>query len=427
VKITLNKKIRNSIIVASLFLVLTIPIIAETAVAKPDIDSKTVFLIKNHNQELKNQFGVRHNFDVGFTTFLNEHQVAGLVKAGFELESVPLYQLAPAPPKPCTPWPSCKNGGGDGDSGSSGGARIGEPSTRIPWGVDLMYENLSGNPVGGNGIKIAVLDTGADTSHPDLDITQCKDFTKGPKIKNSCTDDIGHGTHVIGTIAGTGADDNKGIFGVAPEATIYAYKVCGGSGCWTDDIAAAIDYAGSDHPRFPRADIVSMSLGGDSESILIRNAISRNSNILFIAAAGNDGDGLGTIDYPGANPNVMAVAAIHDNEAVADFSSRGIDNDNDFDIDERELEVGAPGVNVESTCTGSYDGAYFDLDEEINGYCTISGTSMATPHVSGLAAKLWQGDASLTRAHLQTIAKLHDLDVDGYDIASGYGLPQVQP
>jgi len=416
VKITLNKKIRISIIVASLFLVLTIPIIAETAFAKPDIDSKTVYLIKNHNQELKNQFGVRHNFDVGFTTVLNEHQAAGLERAGFEIESVPLYQLSPR----CSPMPECKKSGDDGDSGSSGGTRIGEPSTRIPWGVDLMYKNLSGNPGGGDGIIVAVLDTGGDTSNPDLDITQCKDFTKGKKFKNSCTDDIGHGTHVIGTIAGTGAADNLGIFGVAPEATIFAYKVCGGSGCWTDDIAAAINHAGSEG-----AHIVSMSLGGDSESSLIRNAINRNLGILFIAAAGNDGPGYGTIDYPGANPNVMAVAAINDNEAVASFSSRGITNGDDTDIVEREVEVGAPGVDVESTCTGSYDGAYFDLDGEINGYCTISGTSMATPHVSGLAAKLWQGDASSTRAYLQEKAKLHELDDDGYDVASGYGLPQV--
>ncbi len=288
--------------------------ITESFASNSNSDDNPVYLIKSHNPVLKNLYGVRHNFDVGFTTNLNEHQVAGLEKAGFGIESIPLYQLT-APPGACSPWPQCKVGGGDGDSGSSGGSRIGEPSTRIPWGVDLMYQGLSGtNPDGGNGV-VAVLDSGADTSHPDLNIAQCKDFTKGPKIKNSCADDVGHGTHVIGTIAANGADDNLGIFGVAPETTIFAYKVCGGSGCWTDDIAAAID-----HARQQGAHIVSMSLGGDSESSLIRNAINRSPGILFIAAAGNDGPSAGSIDYPGANPDVMAIAAVNINEDVAGLS-----------------------------------------------------------------------------------------------------------
>lgn len=410
-------------LILSSVLVLGFVGISESFASNSNSDEKPVYLIKSQNPVLQNLYGVRHNFDVGFTTHLNDHQVAGLERAGFEIESVPLYQLTP----PCSPMPDCKKGGGDGgDDGSSGGTRIGEPSLgRIPWGINMVYKNTlttvepASLPNGGAPRIVAVLDSGADTNHPDLSITQCKDFTKGQKIKNSCNDADGHGTHVIGTISANGAADDLGIFGVSPDVDIFAYKVCGGSGCWTDDIAAAID-----HARQQGAHIVSMSLGGDRESSLISGAINRSPDILFVAAAGNDNENgkLGTIDWPAAHPDVIAVAAIDSNENVASFSSRGI-NLGDSINGERLVELAAPGVDVESTCTGSFDGAYFDLDGIINGYCIISGTSMATPHVSALAAKLWQGSDDLTRAHLQSVAK--DISAPDYDPATGYGLPQI--
>ncbi len=182
-----------------------------------------------------------------------------------------------------------------------------------------------------------------------------------------------------------------------------AYKVCASS-CWTDDIAKAIDTAGSNG-----ANIISMSLGGDSESSLIRDAINRNSHVLFIAAAGNDGPADGSIDYPGANANVVAVGAIDSGISVPDWSSRGINN-GDYIITEREVELGAPGVSVYSTWS---DGTYN----------TISGTSMATPHVSGLAAKVWQGTAQDTRIFLNGLAS--DIWTAGDDTATGLGLPQI--
>ena len=154
-----------------------------------------------------------------------------------------------------------------------------------------------------------------------------------------------------------------------------------------------------------------MSLGGNTQSSLIRDAIDRavNNGVLVVAAAGNDGPAEGSIDYPGANVNVIAVGAIDSNEDVPSWSSRGINN-GDYIIEEREVEFGAPGVSVESTWK---DGCYN----------TISGTSMATPHVAGLAAKLWQGSASATRDYLQELAKNHDLYTPGDDTATGFGLP----
>ncbi len=398
--------------------ILTILILVASVVALPE-NGNDVYLVKSHRSDLKSKYGIRHDFNVGFTTRLSANGVRNLKAQGVDVERVPLYHIT-KPPGACVPWPECKNG----DDGGSDTSRLGTPSDKTPWGIEKVYNDPAIiSTSGGSGINIAVLDTGANKNHPDLvrRIAQCKDFTKGPRPRNKCDDSIGHGTHVAGTIAADSGADGLGIFGVASEANIFAYKVCGDSGCWTDDIAAAIDYAGANG-----AEIVSMSLGGDSESSLIRDAIKRNLHLLFVAAAGNDGPSLGSIDYPGANVNVIAVGAIDSTEAVANFSSRGI-NDGDFDfvIEEREVEFGAPGVDVESTCTGSFDGAPFDTDGVVNGYCIISGTSMATPHISGLAAKLWQGNAADTRTYLQERAKLHDLDAPGDDPATGLGLPTV--
>lgn len=375
--------------------------LTESFAAKPS-QSDWVYLIKSNDQGLKNMFGVRHNFDVGFTTFLNEPQAAALERAGLGIEKVPLYDIS-KPPGGCDPWPDCKNGGDDG--GGSDATRTTVPTTQIPWGIDKIYRDAQVIPSGGDGIKVAVLDTGVNTDHFDLKnrIVDCKDFTKGPNTKNSCKDDNGHGTHVAGTILADGGSDGLGIYGVAPGAGLMAYKVCASS-CWSDDIAKAIDTAGNNG-----ANIISMSLGGDSQSSLIRDAINRNSHVLIIAAAGNDGPADGSIDYPGANANVVAVGAIDSEISVPDWSSRGINN-GDYVISEREVEFGAPGVSVYSTWN---DGTYN----------TISGTSMATPHVSGLAAKVWQGTAQDTRVYLNGLAS--DIWTAGDDTATGFGLPQV--
>jgi len=163
-------------------------------------------------------------------------------------------------------------------------------------------------------------------------------------------------------------------------------------------------------------------IGGRNPLSSFKGAIARNLHVLFVAAAGNDGPSEGSIDYPGANVNVVAVGAIDVTENVPDWSSRGI-NDGDFVIKEKEVEIGAPGVSVESTWN---DGSYN----------TISGTSMATPHVSGLAAKYWSSGvadanadgittAAEVRAYVQERAKLHDLYTEGDDPATGFGLPTV--
>ncbi len=129
--------------------------------------------------------------------------------------------------------------------------------------------------------------------------------------------------------------------------------------------------------------------------------------VLPVAAAGNDGPIDGSIDYPGAYVKIIAVGAIDSTESVPDWSSRGINN-GDYVIEEKEVEFGNPGVSIESTYNNGC-------------YAYGNGTSMATPHVSGLAAKLWQGNAADTRVYLQNIAI--DIWTTGDDTATGLGLP----
>jgi subtilisin len=360
------------------------------------------FVVHADSPALRAGLPVRHRFPGRFSADLTPAQVEALRRLGIRVAPVGRMQLA-APR--CSPWPQCRDG-----SGSGGSVRVAVPGDPTPWGIELLYGTGSLTATsGGAGVRVAVLDTGVNRNHPDLSrrVVDCADFTGGPagstRVRSgSCEDKEGHGTHVAGTILADGGADGLGIFGVAPEAALLAYKVCSSTGCWTDDIAAAIDRAGRQG-----AHIVSMSLGASQPSPLISEAVARNPQLLFVAAAGNDGPALGSIDYPGADPAVIAAGAIDAGLGVPDWSSRGI-NDGDFVVEAREVELGAPGVGVESTWM---DG----------GYRVLSGTSMATPHVSGLAAKLWQGSAADTRALLQGLAR--DLHEAGDDPATGLGLP----
>ncbi len=152
-----------------------------------------------------------------------------------------------------------------------------------------------------------------------------------------------------------------------------------------------------------------MSLGGEEGHPLVEEAVqyAESKGVLLVAAAGNDGPDEGSIDYPGAYPGVVVVGAINEGREVVVWSSRGVNN-NDGLIGALEVEFAAPGVNVLSTYK---DGCY----------ALMSGTSMAAPHVSGQAARLWQGSGQATRAFLQSIAQ--NLSTPGEDSATGLGLP----
>ena len=283
---------------------------------------------------------------------------------GVTIENVNQFEIV-APPwcDDSSTHPACKDDGDDSDSTRP------TPNDQTPWGIETIYnDDEITATTGGSGIRVAVIDTGI-ADHLDFadengeqKIQQCLDYTGG-KVKSSCKDGNGHGTHVSGTIAANAGTDDKGIYGVASEATLLVYKVCNNGGmCSGDAISAAIEQAADDD-----AHIISMSLGGSSLSTSEKNAINlaTNSGVLVIAAAGNSGPDLDTIKYPAAYHKVVSVAALEDESPlrVADFSSRGLDATSFDETTDRLLEVSAPGRYIESTWK----------DGEYN---TISGTSI---------------------------------------------------
>lgn len=241
-----------------------------------------------------------------------------------------------------------------------------ETVNEIPKGVEIIQAPEIWPETKGKGITVAVLDTGCDTDHPDLidRIIGGYNFTKddgGDSLKFE--DYNGHGTHVAGTIAAT--LNNSGVVGVAPEANLLILKVLGknGSGqyAW---IIKAIQYAIDQ-----KVDIISMSLGGPNDVKALHDVIIEavNQKILVVCAAGNDGDGKDSTDefgYPGFYNEVISVGAVN-----LERKSSGFTNSNN------QVDLVAPGEKIISTY--------------LNGtYATLSGTSMATPHVSGALALL---------------------------------------
>lgn len=363
----------------------------------------------------KDQYGARWDFGKnGFTTTVNTKQYQALMNnKNLKVDMVPEVKAAAKP--------------------GSGAQAV--PSDRTPWGMEAIYNDSSlQSTSGGDGIKVAVLDTGVYTDHADLkgSAEQCKDFTNRQTalVNGSCTDKNGHGTHVAGTVLAHGGS-GQGIYGVAPGADLWAYKVLNDQGSgYSDDIAGAIQHAADEANRTGSKVVISMSLGSSSKSTLIADAVdyAYGKGVLVVAAAGNSGPGDNTIGYPGALVNAVAVAALENVQQngtyrVADFSSRGNPaTDGDYVIQERDIEVSAPGRAIESTW---FDGSYN----------TISGTSMATPHISGLAAKIWAANPNMThtqlRSELQNRAKGNDIlggtgAAAGDDYASGFGFPRVK-
>lgn len=237
--------------------------------------------------------------------------------------------------------------------------------------------------VDGDGVRVAVLDTGVDADHPDLrgKVAAAANFSASPDEE----DRFGHGTHVAATVAGTGAgpDSAPPRPGVAPAATILSGKVLDDSGSGlSSDVIAGMEWAVEQG-----ADVVNMSLGSpagdglDPVSTSV-NRLSAQSDTLFVASAGNSGPGEYTIGSPGAADAAIAVGAVDRNDRVADFSSRG-PRLHDLAI---KPDVTAPGVGiVAARAEGTSMGAV--VDEH---YTAASGTSMAAPHVAGAAALLAQ-------------------------------------
>lgn len=230
--------------------------------------------------------------------------------------------------------------------------------SKIPWGIKKVNAPAAWDFTQGAGVRVAVIDTGIDASHADLDGAVDGGYGAAADCsREECyLDDNGHGTHVAGTIAGRGAGQ-FGVYGVAPKARLYAVKVLGadGSGSLSDVIKGIIWCANND------IQVANMSLGSDTPSETMQRALryAKARGVVVVAAAGNSG---GAVGYPAAYPETIAVSAMDWNDQLASFSSRG-----------PQVKFTAPGVAVLSAKLGG-------------DYWTLSGTSMASPHVAGLAA-----------------------------------------
>lgn len=259
--------------------------------------------------------------------------------------------------------------------------------TRGVSGVDVGAEAAWDIQTGSKSVVVAVIDTGIDFGHPDLkaqawvneaeknglpgvddDGNGFVDDINGYNFANNkgdSTDDQGHGTHCAGTIGAKG-DDGKGLVGVAWDVSLMAVKFLDKSGSGTlANAVKSIDYA-----RQMGAHIMSNSWGGGGVSAVLKKAIedANTAGILFVAAAGNEANNNDiSPTYPAGYEvdNVLSVAAIDNRGGLASFSNYGA----------RTVHVAAPGVNIVSTVPGAK-------------YDSYSGTSMATPHVSGIAALL---------------------------------------
>ncbi|KRF35555.1 peptidase [Terrabacter sp. Soil810] len=264
----------------------------------------------------------------------------------------------------------------------------------------------------GAGTKVAVLDTGADAEHPDLQgrIVASKDFTGS--AGGALSDVHGHGTHTASTVGGSGAASDGVEKGVAPETQLLIGKVLGDNGGGSDSmIIGGMEWAVSQG-----ADVVSMSLGSNGAPAACNDPMSSaaqelatTSSTLFVIAAGNTGSANNTVSAPGCAPAVLTVGAVDRQDVPAWFSSRG-----PTAVDHTlKPEISAPGVGI----TAARSGGRGD-----NAYVAMSGTSMATPHVAGAAAIVKQTHPTWTGQQLKAaLVSSAKSDVPGDVRAQGAG------
>ncbi|MCY7296225.1 S8 family serine peptidase [Alteromonas sp. a30] len=219
--------------------------------------------------------------------------------------------------------------------------------------------------------KVCIIDTGYDLGHEDLP-TDATGQANNSQVGAWNNDGHGHGTHVAGTVAAL--DNNVGVVGVHPDVALHVVKIFNDSGSWT---SASDLIQGIQQCKDAGANIVSMSLGGGSSSTAESNAMQGfvDDNMMLIAAAGNDGNS--SLSYPASYDAVMSVAAVDSSANVASFSQYN-----------SQVEIAAPGVAVNSTLPGDT-------------YASWNGTSMATPHVSGVAALVWSFHTSCTGENIR--------------------------
>ena len=266
----------------------------------------------------------------------------------------------------------------------------------IDWGVSAVHAQDAWKETKGESVKVVIIDTGVDTNHPDL-AENIKFTYNTMNDTDNVYDDNGHGTHVAGIIAGV--DNDFGIVGIAPKVDLYILKAMGANGSGTIvSIVKAVYIAISQG-----VDIISMSLGVCKEpDSRLHDAlkVAHEQGIIIVAASGNEAH---DCDYPAKYEECIAVGAVDSDFEVADFSNTGV-----------ELDIVAPGVDILSTYPGGV-------------YARLSGTSMATPIVSGVIA-LYISHCKVRGIHysfetvLEKLGTAKDLGTAGQDPVYGKGL-----
>lgn len=256
----------------------------------------------------------------------------------------------------------------------------------LPTGINRADGDLSstasGNRAGSVDVDIAIIDTGIQLNHPDLNVFMDVTFVKGKKSGN---DDNGHGTHVAGIAA---AKDNEiGVVGMAPDARLWAVKVLNRSGSGTiSGVIMGINYVTQNAGEI---EVANMSLGCECTSLALNSAIHNSvaAGVTYVVAAGNNGRDASTFS-PANHPDVIAVSAIADSDGscgeAGPATSYGADDTlASFSNFGSVVDMAAPGVSILSTYKGS-------------AYAYMSGTSMASPHVAGAAALYMSANSAAT-------------------------------
>ncbi|QLQ37703.1 S8 family serine peptidase [Micromonospora robiginosa] len=253
----------------------------------------------------------------------------------------------------------------------------------------------------GKGVKVAVLDTGVDLTHPDLagKVAESRNFSE----EANPDDIVGHGTHVASIIAGSGAASGGKYRGVAPDATLLSGKVCEEFGCTDSAILAGMQWAAAEQ----HATVINMSLGGwDTPEVdpleQAVETLTAQTGTLFVISAGNDGAD-GSVGSPSTADAALSVGAVDRNDDLADFSSRG-PRVGDGAI---KPDITAPGVDIVAARA-----AHGQIGDPVGDrYVALSGTSMAAPHVAGAVALIAQQhpgwNAGRYKATLMASARPH--------------------
>lgn len=302
----------------------------------------------------------------------------------------------------------------------------------LAWGVaKINADDAWALGYEGQGVIVAVIDTGVDYNHLDLHNNMWHDTAAGYHYGYDFYDNdydpmdsYGHGTHCAGSVAGYGAAGTE--TGVAPQATIMALRINyygGGEPTWITAMEFAIDYGAS---------VMSMSLGSGQGNMSLRtaNANALTAGVYHSVAAANNGPGAGTVLSPGDGPPpwfhpdqahhggqtaVVTVGATNSSDGIASFSSRGpVTCWSDYSDSSPLIDpdISGPGVDVVSTQWGG-------------GYTTMSGTSMATPHLAGVAALLLSANPGLSVAQMDSIIEVTSLDLGSAGKDNTYGAGRV--